>query len=121
MNKLPRITEIIKIEPFKITCKWTTGEVLVCDFEYFFEEWKNEKNVILLPLTDYQNFKNVSISETNTLHWLNLQIPIKNFNGNIEKFPLDLCPDVLYQKSKPIKYYKLIPLIEIEQEEIEMI
>ena len=31
MDKLPRITEIIKVEPFKVTVRWTTGEIRVID------------------------------------------------------------------------------------------
>ncbi len=33
MIRLPRISEIIKVEPFKVTCRWTTAEVLVVDLE----------------------------------------------------------------------------------------
>lgn len=31
MTEPPRITEIIKIEPFKVTVRWTMGELRVID------------------------------------------------------------------------------------------
>jgi hypothetical protein len=33
MNRVPFITQILKIEPFKITCLWNIVEVRVNDFE----------------------------------------------------------------------------------------
>jgi len=118
MNKLPRITEIIKIEPFKITCKWSTGEILVSNFEPFFDKWQKENNLILLPLLNYENFKYVSISESNTLQWVNIPVVLKNFDNTEKIFPLDICPDVIYSESKPIKNYKLVAIEEFEDEEI---
>ncbi len=116
--KLPRITEIIKVKPFKITCKWSTGEILVTDFEIFFEKWKHETNQLLMVLSDYQKFKYVSISESNTLQWVNINLSAKHFDGTIKTYPLDLCPDVLYSTSQPLKKYKLVPEEVEELEEI---
>ena len=42
ISNIPYITQILKIEPFKITCLWNTGEVMVNDFE---EEFNSQKRV----------------------------------------------------------------------------
>jgi len=118
MNKLPRITEIIKIEPFKITCRWNTGEILVTDFETLFAKWKEEDYKLMYPLFDYDSFKYVTLSSTNTLQWLNITYDFKNIEGTIIKSHLDLCPDVLYSNSKSIKKYKLQYIDTIETEEL---
>jgi len=118
MNKLPRITEIIKTEPFKIISKWTTGEVLVTDFELFFNKWKKDNYILMYPLMNYNIFKYVSISETKTFQWVNIPIEIKSFTGSISKMPLDICPDTIYSISKPIQYYKLVPVEIFETEDI---
>jgi len=107
MKKLPRITEILKIEPFKITCRWTTGEILVTDFERFFGKWKAENYQLMYPLFDFDTFRYASVSDSNTLQWLNVSYEFKNFDGQTTKTPLDLCPDVLYENSTPLKKYRL--------------
>ncbi len=118
MNKLPKITEIIKIEPFKIICRWNTGEILVTDFEVFFKKWKQEEYKLMYPLFDYDNFKYATISSTNTIQWLNVTYELKNFDGTIIKTHLDLCPDVLYSNSKSLKKYKLQYIETIETDEL---
>ncbi len=103
MIKLPRIIEIIKIEPFKVTCRWNTGEILVTDFELLFTKWNTENYKLMFPLFDYDNFKYVTLSLVNTLEWLNITYEFKNLDGKIEETHLDMCPDVLYANSKSIK------------------
>lgn len=109
MNKIPHITQIIKIEPFKITCLWNTGEVRVNDFE---EEFKISNYLaIFYKLNNYDIFKYASVSEEGTLHWVNL--PFKtNFLGKEIEVPFDLDPIVLYEKSHSIRAYKLVMLEE---------
>jgi len=114
-----RITEIIKVEPFKITCKWTTGEVRVIDFEPQFDEWKLTNYELLLPLLSFENFRYVMVNDTGTLQWVNIQTSFTGFNGEICHAPLDMCPDTLYNESKSIKYYKLVPLeMEVFEEKL---
>ena len=105
MNRIPHITQIIKIEPFKINCLWNTGEVRVNDFEEEFET-SNHLN-IFYKLKDFNIFKYVSVSEEGTLHWINLTFKTKFLNKEI-KAPFDLDPIVLYEKSQSIKVCKLV-------------
>ena len=67
MSQLPRITEIIKVEPFKITCRWSTGEVRVIDFEMLFQKWKLAESLSEMPLLTYNVFKYAPVSEQKTL------------------------------------------------------
>jgi len=57
MNKLPRITEIIKVEPFNVTVRWTTGEIRVVDFDQLLREWdvQASNNEAALPITARSN------------------------------------------------------------------
>ena len=105
IDNIPHITQIIKIEPFKVTCLWNTGEVRVNDFE---EEFKIlDYLAIFYQLKNYNIFKYASVSEEGTLHWVNL--PFKTtFLGKEIESPFDLDPIVLYEKSHSIREYKLV-------------
>ena len=105
MNSIPYITQIIKVEPFKVTCLWNTGEVRVNDFKLTFE--KEGLFQPIYQLVDYQLFKYVSVSEEGTLHWVNVSIKL-NFDGKEITSPLDLDPVVLYDDSQPISKFRLI-------------
>ncbi len=107
MKNLPRITEIIKIEPYKITCRWASGEILVTDFEPEFKEWRKESKTFLYPLQDFNKFENVIVKD-GTLQWYSINISFTDLEGKQKTEPLDLDPDVLYKKSKPISLYKLV-------------
>lgn len=107
MKNLPRITEIIKIEPFKITCRWSSGEIKVTDFEQEFKEWQEKEKKMLYPLQNYDNFENVIVKD-GTLQWYSILIDYTDLKGKKQTQPLDLDPDVLYQKSKPISLYRLV-------------
>ena len=107
MRKLERITEIIKKEPYKITCRWTTGEIRVIDFKPEFEKWQKTNNIILLQLKDYEKFKNVTIKD-GTLQWYSIKISYTGLDGKIKTQPLDIDPDNLYKQSKSISLYKLV-------------
>lgn len=105
MNNIPHITQIIKVEPFKITCLWNTGEVRV---NYFEEEFNISSYLdIFYQLKNYNIFKYVSVSEEGTLHWVNLTFKT-NFLGKEMESPFDLDPIVLYEKSHSIREYKLV-------------
>lgn len=113
MSKLPRITEIIKVEPFKVTVRWVTGEIRVIDFEQLFQRWDTQPDEQEAALFDYDTFKYVSVAEEKTLHWVNVSIPHLTFNGNTPetKFgPLSFDPDILYEASRSIEEFRLVPL-----------
>ena len=107
MKNLARITEIIKIEPFKITCRWTTGEIRVSDFKDDFEKWKKSSNKDLLKLKNYANFENVNLKD-GTLQWNSILISFRGLDGKKQKQALDIDPDRLYKQSKSISLYKLV-------------
>jgi hypothetical protein len=105
INNIPHITQILKIEPFKITCLWNTGEVRVNDFEEDFST-KNYLD-IFYKLKNYELFKYASVSEEGTLQWVNLMMQTK-ISGKYIESPFDLDPITLYEKSHSIKEYKLV-------------
>jgi hypothetical protein len=105
INSIPYITQLLKIEPFKITCLWNTGEVRVNDFE---EDFSTEDYLdIFYQLKNYELFKYASVSEEGTLQWVNLVMRTKILGKNIQ-VPFDLDPITLYEKSHSIKEYKLV-------------
>ena len=105
ISNIPHITQILKIEPFKITSLWNTGEVRVNDFE---EDFKVPNYLdIFYQLSNYDIFKYASVSEEGTLQWVNLPFKIK-FLGKEREVPFDLDPITLYEKSHSIREYKLV-------------
>lgn len=111
MNKLPRITEIIKVEPFKVTTRWTTGEIRVIDFEQLFRQWHIQTDEPEASLFDYETFKYVSVAEEKTLHWVNVMVPHLAFDDNTptqQNGPLAFDPDVLYEASRSIEEFRLV-------------
>ncbi len=105
-KQIPRIRQLIHVEGFKVTCLWNTGEVRVNDFEGELADWK--RNEFLAPLTNYETFQPVSVGETGTLQWENL--PYTSPFGIVS--PTDLDPIVLYETSKPLSAYRLVPVEE---------
>lgn len=113
MSKLPRITEIIKVEPFKVTVRWTTGKIRVIDFEQLFQQWDIQPDEPEAVLFDYETFKYVSVTEEKTLHWVNVPIEHVGFRGDTtekQTSPLSYDPDVLYEASRAIDEFRLVPL-----------
>ena len=118
MNKLPRITEIIKIEPFKVTVRWTTGEIRVIDFELLLQAWSVQKGETEAMLFDYDAFKYVSVAEERTLQWVNVPVEHLAFDDHLpvkRSSPLSFDPDVLYEASRPIEEFRLVPLEAVRQ------
>ncbi|GAB3641569.1 hypothetical protein [Spirosoma arcticum] len=113
MNKLPHITEIIKVEPFKITVRWTTGEIRVIDFEQLFQQWDVQPDEPEAAPFDYDTFKYASVADGKTLHWVNVTVEHLTFNDNAaekQSSPLSFDPDVLYEVSRPIEEFRLVPI-----------
>ncbi len=107
MKKFDRITEIIKIEPFKITCRWTTGEIRVIDFTNEFEKWKKNNSPFLTELVNYEKFQNVTVKD-GTLLWYSVNVFFTGLDGKQNHQPLDIDPESLYSLSKPISHYRLV-------------
>ncbi len=108
-SQFPKVVEVLNVEPFKVTCLWSTGQVRVNDFTEEMEEWKVQNYEIYLPLTNYAVFSSVAISEAGTLTWPAAPITF-TFDGQTRTEPLDLDPIVLYETSKPLSAYRLVPV-----------
>lgn len=111
-ERIPHITQLLKVEPFKVTCLWNTGEVRVKEFEEDLKQWQADEYELLLPLVDYDTFRYVSVGGTGTLQWVNVPITF-TFDGETRTEPLDLDPIVLYETSKPLSAYRLVPVEEV--------
>jgi Protein of unknown function (DUF2442) len=93
---LPRIKNIIEIEPYKVKCQWTTGEVKTIDFSNFLQEYRTKPEFVYAKLLDKSIFVKVRLDEVGrTLCWDNL-ITMRDYDGIIKPASLDFCPDVLY-------------------------
>ncbi len=98
---LPRITNIIEVRPdFSVVCNWNTGEIRIIPFKEKLSEWAQHPNDVCNQLSDFNRFKQVK-TDGYTLLWEN-GMKIKYPDGHEEPCPLDFCPDVLYDLSKPI-------------------
>lgn len=93
---LPRITQILSVEPYKVQCQWTTGEFKTIDFFDFLQEYQEKPQFVYAKLLDKSIFKRVRLDEVaRTLCWDNLTT-MRDYDGIIKPAPLDFCPDVLY-------------------------
>lgn len=112
MNRLPRITEILKVEPFKVTCRWTTGEIRVVDFEELLNRWQVEEAAPEFLLRDFGTFRYVSVGEGRTLQWVNVPVRHRAFDeeGHVSETesPLAFDPDVLYAESVSLEEFRLV-------------
>lgn len=93
---LPRIKKILDVEPYKVKCLWTTGEIKTIDFSLFLQDYKDKPQFVFAKLLDKSTFKNVRLDEgARTLCWDNLTT-MRDYDGIVKPAPLDFCPDVLY-------------------------
>ncbi len=93
---LPRITQILSVEPYKVQCQWTTGESKTIDFSNFLQEYQEKPQFVYAKLLDKSIFNKVRLDEVGrTLCWDNL-ITMRDYDGIIKPAALDFCPDVLY-------------------------
>lgn len=95
---LPRIKQILSIEPYKVTCLWNTGEVREVDLQAAINESKPQSPVA--KLADKQLFKQVK-TDGRTLYWDDLLTMI-DYDGSRKPAPLDFDPDVMYEGSRLI-------------------
>jgi hypothetical protein len=82
------IKEIVKVEPFKLTLRFNTGELREVDLAEKLNEWGSSPSSKFAELKNHEVFKGVKLDkEFETVVW---------DNG------IDLCPDVLYNLSYEI-------------------
>lgn len=76
------IKEIIQVEPFTVTVRYNTGEVLSIPFKQRLQEWATVADSPFSQLLEEDYFNQVKLDpEAETLVWPN---------------GLDFCPDTLY-------------------------
>jgi DNA-binding XRE family transcriptional regulator len=100
--KLPRIIKIEKVQGFQVQCMFNNGESRMLDFMKIFDDWKISNTDIEFPLLDTKEFEKVTLRNA-TLSWSNIEIQIKNENGQIEIHPYEIGSDVLYKLSEQLK------------------
>lgn len=97
--KLPRIIKIEKIDGYKIQCMFNNGESRLLDFKKIFNDWNISQGDIEYKLLDLKEFNKVELRNY-TLSWPNIAFEIKNELGQIEKYPYEIGPDVLFELSE---------------------
>ena len=100
--KTPRILKIERIDGFKIYCMFNNGESKLIDFNSIFKEWNLTPDDIEYPLLKKKEFQKVKLIN-NTLSWDNLTIMLMTEKGKEEKFPYEIDPYFLYQKSQVVE------------------
>ena len=79
------ITELIAVEPYKLTLKFNSGEIRSVDLEGKLQEWAANPNSKFSQLKNPEYFKKVKLDP--------------DFNSIVWENGIDLCPDVLYDLS----------------------
>lgn len=94
--KLPRIVAICAVQPYHLTCDWTTGETRVINLEPLLRARSHAPKSKYRTLLEPAYFITVSLNEeAQTIGW---------DNG------LDFCPDVLYEMSDLVAVFESQPL-----------
>src|SRR5690349_21239996 len=102
------VKEILEVIPYKVTMKFTTGEVKVFDFQKFFEKHRSNPDAVVHKLKDKNVFMQVRLnSESGTICWDNLTTMI-DLDGSRKPAEYDPAPEVLYELSVPVSEEKLI-------------
>lgn len=100
--KIPRIIKIENVQDFQIQCMFNNGESRMLDFQKIFNDWNILETDIEYLLLDPKEFKKVTLRNY-TLSWSNIEIKIKNENGEVEIHPYEIGADVLFNLSQEVK------------------
>lgn len=87
------IKEIVHAEPYTLTLRYNTGEVVEVDLHEKLLEWTQSPDSKFRELLDDVYFNSVKLDpEAETIYW---------DNG------IDLCPDVLFEMGKVVVEMKI--------------
>lgn len=101
LRRIPRILKINKVRGYKVSCLFNNGESRIIDFEDFFQKQELGKDhPARILLNDIREFRKIEVIE-NTIGWKNVEITLKDIEGNEQFYYFDLDPIVLYKFSKP--------------------
>ena len=79
------IKEIVDVRPYELDLRFDSGEIRTVDLKSDLQEWSKSPDSIFSELLDPEYFMSVKLNQDfETVYWEN---------------GIDLCPDVLYQKS----------------------
>jgi len=99
---VPRILTIESIRPFKISTRWTTGEVSEIDFMLILKKYENKPTSRIGQVLSAEVFTQVKLDlQSQTLFWEGLTT-IRLKDGSKVPAPLDFCPDVFFENSRVV-------------------
>ena len=94
-----RAIEIVNISPFKVVCKFNTGEIKAIELENIINnanQFVNKKKLL-----EEEFFKQAAIGLFGELYWKNAAY-FKNENGELISCEYDLSPEFIYHNSSKI-------------------
>ncbi len=80
---------------------FNNGDSRLLNFQKIFNDWNVSEDDIEYKLLDLNEFRKVELRNF-TLSWSNIGFEIKNENGQIEKHPYEVGPDVLFELSQSV-------------------
>jgi hypothetical protein len=92
--KLIRIREVLNVEPFQITCRWSNGEIRINDLSQKIAYWQKSRYSELALLAEPEKFK-TAFAQNGTIAFAGILIDTSDTGLQ----PLDLDPDVLFTES----------------------
>lgn len=95
------IKQIIKVEPYTVTCLWNDNEIRKIDLTEFILRHVENKNNSYYQLINKKRFSDVKCDGT-SLYWEN-GIVILDYDGTEKSGPLDIDPDFLYNLSEAVE------------------
>lgn len=95
--KLIRIRQVIDVQPFRIVCRWSNGDVRVNDFTNDIVRWQTNQNTYLAQLAKPEIFK-TAFAPSGTIAFAGVLVD----TGEMGLQPLDLDPDVLFAQSEKL-------------------
>lgn len=99
LRGIPKILKINYIKGYKVSFLFNNGASGWIDFQDYWKD-KREGHPAYKLLQNQEEFAQIEIMG-NTIGWKNTGISSKNSNGEIEFFPYDLDPIVLYDACLP--------------------
>ena len=92
--KMIRIREMLDVQPFRIVCRWSNGDIRVNDFTHEVVRWQKSRNQALAQLADPEKFR-TAFAQSGTIAFGGILVDM----DTIGLQPLDLDPDVLFEES----------------------
>jgi DNA-binding XRE family transcriptional regulator len=83
---------------------FNNGESRMLDFKKIFADWEITKTDFEFPLLNQKEIKKVTLRNF-TLSWSNIEIKVRNEEGEIETHPYEIGADVLYNLSEELKIF----------------